>query len=208
MNPNRANQKTGGFTLTEIMVSMGVSSMVMIGFILCYLSFTKMISGTMNQLKVQSYARQGLDYILWDIRRGIGCSIYSKFGDTVTNSDAGAYIVIQFPTNAFPAPYTNKWNSATVYHHYYVTNIAGYANGLTNGALMYFESGTTNSGTYPALAQRTELIRGVSNSDRTFDWINGVININIRVADENDADGKQIIYLRSAVAFRNRNGEN
>ncbi len=196
-------KKIEGFTLSEVMVSVGVASMVMIAFILSYLSFTKIVAGTMNQLKIQAAARKGLDMVLWDVRRGIGGTIYSTYGATVTNSDAGAYMMIQFPSNAFPSPFTNK-----LFHHYYVGTLQGFNNGLTNGRLYYFESASTNSASYPATNTHIEIIRGISNSDRVFDWINGVVNINIRVADENDYDGKQIIYLRSAVAFRNRNGEN
>lgn len=194
--------RRNSFTLTEVMVATGTASITMIGFIMCYMSFTKIVAGTMNQLKVQSYARQGMDMITWDVRRAISATIYTSYLGA-TNADSGAYIMIQFPSNAFSAPYTNK-----LYHHYYVGSLQGFNNGLTNGRLYYFESASTNTTTFPATSAHREVIRGVSNSDRVFDWINGAVNVNIRVADENDYDGKQIIYLRSAVAFRNRNGEN
>lgn len=178
------------------MVAAACMTLVMLGFVLFYLACTKMTAGSMSQLKVQAVARQGLDRILFSVRRASNApgstTIYATFGGA-TNTDAGAYMVVTISTNVLQT-------GELPFHHYYVGNLQGFPNGLTNGTLYFFMS---SSSTPPAPSPPIEIIRGVTNPDRVFDWINGVVNINIRVADENDQDGKQIVYLRSAVAFRN-----
>ena len=181
-------------TLVEVMVATGSASIVLIGIMLIYLASLKMSSAGNAQLCVQSRARQGLDRILYDIRKAEDAVIYSSYLGP-TNADAGAYLVAQFPTNIVVFP-------DQPYHHYYIGNIKALSSGVTNGTLYFFTS--LDGITLPATNTHVELIRGVTNPNQVFDWINGVVNINIRVADENDVDGKQIIFLRSAVAFRNK----
>ena len=188
------------FTLAEIMVAMGVMTMMMAGILLIYMSSTKIASAGINQLTVQARARNCMDTVLNDVRRSQQAVIYSTYNGQATftgntNSDAGSYIIFNIPTNTLNGVTDQQ------YHHYYVGNLKVFANNLTNGTLYTF---TCNSDTnLNAKSADRELVRGLTNPDRVFDWINGVVNINVRVADENDADGKQIIYLRSAVSFRN-----
>jgi len=188
-----------GFTLAEVMVAAASASIVMVGLVGVYLATTKVASSGLAQLGVQAKARQGLDTILYDVRRSQSAIIYSTYnGDATftgnTNSDAGAYMIFNIPTNTIAV-------GDQQYHHYYVGNLRDLGNGVTNGTLYYFNCASdTNIATK---STDVEVVRGVTNPDRVFDWINGVVNVNIRIADENDVDGKQIIYLRSAVAFRN-----
>ncbi len=167
-----------------------------------YLMVNKITAAGISQLQVQTRARSALDTIVYDVRRAQRAVIYSTYstnaGGTMivgaTNSDAGAYLICQLSTNTVPG-------GTNFYHHFYVANFNSLGNGITNATLYYFNcNDETNLATKSATV---ELVRGLTNPDRVFDWINGVVNINIRVADENDVDGKQIIYLRSSVAFRN-----
>jgi len=189
-----------GMTLIEVIVAAGAASIIIISILLVYLAATRIASGAMGQLNVQSKARQSLDYILNDVRRSERADIYTSYSGTNsfgsgTNDVAGGYAIFQLPTNGIVAPDQQ-------YHHYYIGNIKSLGNGITNGTLYFFTcAAETNLSTKSA---DVELVRGVTNPDRVFDWINGVMNLNIRIADENDADGKQIIYLRSSVAFRNQ----
>lgn len=188
-------------TLVEVLVSVGAGSMIMAGIILTYLACGKVTSAGMAQLAVQAKARQAMDTILNDVRRSEGAAVYASYQGAATfaggtNSDAGAYVIFRMDTNALNGA------SDRLYHHYYIGSLKSMGNGITNGTLYFFLcNAETNLSTKTA---DSELIRGITNPDRVFDWINGVMNLNIRVADENDVDGKQIIYLRSSVAFRNK----
>lgn len=189
-----------GMTFIEVIIASATLTMILTGMVLIYLLCTKVTSAGIAQFTIQADARHGLDAIMYDVRRSQRAVIYSSYQgqDTfagTTNSDAGAYIIFQLPTNTL--------NGVTdqPYHHYYMGNLKVIGSGLTNGTLYFFNcNAETNLITKSTDA---ELVHGVTNPDRVFDWINGVVNINIRVADENDVDGKQVIYLRSAVAFRN-----
>ncbi len=191
--------KIRGMTLMEVIVAATVASIIIIGILMVYLASTKMASAGMGQLNVQAKARQAIDFILNDVRRSERATVYSAYNGSVTfsgitNADAGAYVIFQMPTNLVVAPDKQ-------FHHYYIGNLRSLGNGITNGTLYYFTCDAETN-----LSSKTadvELVRGVTNPDRVFDWINGVMNLNVRIADENDADGKQIIYLRSSVAFRN-----
>ncbi len=193
-------RKKSGMTLLELMFACGTASMVMTAMMLTYLATIKISSAAMAQLAVQSKARKGLDEILYDVRRSERAAIYTSYqGQTTfasaTNSDAGAYMIFQISTNTLNGALDQQ------FHHYYIGNLKSLGGGVTNGTLFFFNcAAETNLATK---STDKELIRGVTNPDRVFDWINGVVNLNMRVADENDVDGKQIIYLRSAVAFRN-----
>lgn len=187
-------------TLVEMMFAMGSASLILTSLVLIFLMCNKISSGGIAQLAIQGKARQGLDAIVSDVRRSERAVIYSTYNGASTfsgstNSDAGSYMIFQLATNTL--------NGATdqQFHHYYVGNLTSLGNGVTNGILYFFTcAAETNLATKSATV---EIVRGVTNPNQVFDWVNGVVNINIRVADENDADGKQIIYLRSAVAFRN-----
>lgn len=191
-----------GMTLIEVMMASASASMILIGIILMFLMVNKITASGIAQLQVQTKARSALDSIVYDVRRAQRAVIYSSYSTNgagtyitgATNGDAGAYMIFQLPTNTVPGG-TNQ------YHHYYLSHFQSMGNSITNARLYYF---TCNSETnLTSKGPTIELVRGITNPDRVFDWINGVVNINIRVADENDVDGKQIIYLRSAVAFRN-----
>ena len=181
-------------TLVEVMIAAGSASIVMLGTLFVYLACVKMSSAGYAQLGIQAKARQGLDRILYDVRKSASATIYDSYLGA-TNTDAGAYMVVQIPTNIVVSP-------DQPYHHYYVGNLKALSAGVTNGTLYFFR--TADGITLPPTSTHEAIIRGVTNPDRVFDWINGVVNLNIRVADENDVDGKQIIYLRSAIAFRNK----
>lgn len=202
MKPRLYIHSSKGMTLVEIMMASASASMIMIGVMLMFLMVNKITASGISQLQVQTKARSALDSIVYDVRRAQRAVIYSTYSTNgagtyitgATNGDAGAYMIFQLSTNTVPGG-TNQ------YHHYYLANFQSLGNGITNARLYYF---TCNAETNLTTKSTTvELVRGITNPDRVFDWINGVVNINIRVADENDVDGKQIIYLRSAVAFRN-----
>lgn len=189
-----------GMTLVELMIAMGVASVVLTGAVLIYLTCTKITSGGMAQLAVQMKARNALDAIQYDVKRSQRAVIYPSYLGSSTftgppSTTSGAYIIFQLPTNTLNGPLDQP------FHHYYVGNLKSIGNGVTNGTLYSFNCASDTNLT--TKSPDVQLIQGVTNPDLVFDWINGVININIRVADENDVDGKQVIYLRSAVAFRN-----
>jgi prepilin-type N-terminal cleavage/methylation domain-containing protein len=195
------SRRSNGMTLVEMMISMAAASLIMAGIILTYLACQKITSAGIAQLAIQAKARQAMDAILTDVRRSENAWVYPSYLGTntfsgSTNSDAGAYVIFQIPTNTLSSA------SDLPYHHYYMGNLRSLGNGITNGTLYMFYC--NNYSNLTGKSADIELVRGITNPDRVFDWINGVMNLNIRVADENDVDGKQIIYLRSAVAFRNK----
>jgi hypothetical protein len=191
--------KHHAMTLVEVMIAIAAASAILTGVILIYISSSKITSGAIAQLAVQAQARQGIDRILNDVKRSERAVIYTSFNGAATyagstNTDAGAYIIFQLSTNTLTA-------GELQYHHYYIGNLKSLGNGVTNGTLYTFSSSVETD--LSTAGASNIVVRGVTNPDRVFDWINGVVNLNIRLADENDVDGKQIIYLRSAVAFRN-----
>lgn len=182
-------------TLLEVMIASAAASIILTAVVTTYLAVTKVTAGGIAQLAVQSKARKGLDDIINDVRRSERAVIYSTYPAVgSTNADAGAYMIFQLSTNTL-------MTGEQQFHHYYIGNLKNLGNGITNGTLFFFDcAGETNLTTKSV---DREIIRGVTNPDRVFDWVSGVVNINMRVADENDVDGNQIIYLRSAIAFRN-----
>lgn len=187
-------------TLVEVMVSVAAGSIILTSLMMIYLAGTRMSSAAIAQLAVQAKARQGLDAITYDVKRSERAVIYSSYQGastftSSTNSDSGAYIIFQLSTNVLNGVSDQR------FHHYYIGSLKSLGGGVTNGTLYYFNCAQETNLT--TKSTDVELVRGVTNPDYIFDWINGVVNINMRVADENDVDGKQIIYLRSAVAFRN-----
>jgi Tfp pilus assembly protein PilV len=190
-----------GMTLAEVMMASASASLILTGLLMMFLMINKINQATSAQLYVQTRARTALDYTVWDVRRAERASVYANFATnssginiTATNADFGSYVVFQLPTNTLAA-------GDQRFHHYYMGSHQSPGNGITNARLYFFTCASeTNLATKSATQ---ELVRGITNPEYVFDWINGVINLNIRIADENDADGKQIIYLRSSVAFRN-----
>lgn len=193
--------KRSGMTLPEVMVASASASLILTGLLMMFLMVNKINQATAAQLYVQTRARSALDYIVWDVRRAERASVYVSFATNssginvqATNSDVGSYVVFQISSNSLAA-------GDQRFHHYHMGNYQSLGNGITNGRLYFF---TCDSETNLATKSATqELVRGITNPTHVFDWINGVMNLNVRIADENDADGKQIIYLRSSVAFRN-----
>lgn len=181
-----------GMTLIEVMVTVGVFSIVMLGLLSIYLYCTQLSSGGMNQLNVQRIARSGVDRITDELRLGSTAAIYKNFGanPTISSNGMGAYFRIQAPSNAV---------AGQIYRHFFVSNTA---NEFTRG-VWFFSGASTNAGPDASRGEPLLIVDGLSNTNDIFQQVGGSFVINIRVVDPNDRDGKQVIFIRTSVAFRN-----
>jgi prepilin-type N-terminal cleavage/methylation domain-containing protein len=186
-----------GMTLVEVMISVGVFSIVMSGLVYVYLASAKQASANIAQLTIQSLARDGMDKIMDDLRRGDTASIFNVYPvGTQTSTNKGSYFRVLCPTNSVAS-------SSELWRHFYTSNVTLTVSGATNASLYYYTSATSNAGPSSALGQPWEIVRGITNPDVLFEQVGGTVTVNIRVVDPNDSDGKQVIFLRSAVSFRN-----
>lgn len=95
-NPNRA----GGFTLTEMLVSMGASTIILGGLMLSSLAMQKSLTGSEKYAVAYSDQRRLIDFIGRDLRRSIGVAATDAGGTratvtagTVAISDAATLIL-------------------------------------------------------------------------------------------------------------------
>lgn len=181
-----------GMTLIEVMITIGVFSILMTGLLVFYLYCVQLSSGAMNQLNVQRIARSGVDRITDELRIGSTATIFNAFGanPVASSNGVGAYFRVTAPSNSV---------AGQVFRHFYVSNTAG---AFTRG--IYFYSGaTTNEGPSTAQGEPALIVDGITNTNDVFQQVGGSFVINVRVVDPNDRDGKQVIYIRTNVAFRN-----
>ena len=179
-------------TMVELMITVGVFSILMMGLLSFYLYCVQISSGGMNQLNVQRIVRSGVDRITDELRIGSTATIFYNYGASpvASTNGVGAYFRVYAPSNSV---------DGQVYRHFYVSNAAG---PFTKG--IYFYSGaTTNEGPSAAQGEPTLIMDGVTNTNDVFQQVGGSFLINVRVVDPNDRDGKQVIYIRTNVAFRN-----
>ncbi len=179
-------------TLVEMVVAVGVFSMLMLGLLAFYLYCVQISSGGMNQLNVQRIARSGVDRITDELRIGSTATIFSNYGANpiASTNGVGAYFQVYAPSNSV---------AGQVYRHFYVSNTAG---AFTKG--IYFYSGATLSeGPSAAQGEPMLIVDGITNTNEVFQQVGGSFVINVRVVDPNDRDGKQVIFIRTNVAFRN-----
>jgi len=185
-------------TLVEVMIAIGILSMIMVGLLGVYLTCTHLCSGSMGQLNIQSQARSGIDTIMDDLRRGSTAEIFVTYSSTPTLSPSGQgqYFRVLCPTNSVPS-------SNEIYRHFYIGNIKTLDNGLTNATLFYYTSGTASEAPLSSQGEPREIVSGITNPEMIFQQVGGAFVINIRLIDPNDQDGKQVIFLRSTIALRN-----
>jgi type II secretory pathway pseudopilin PulG len=200
MNSNIVTQlrfRTKAMTLVEMMISVGVFSLIMGGLIEIYLQSAKQASANIDQLNIQRLARSGMDHIMDDLRRGDTASIYIKYPQAAqATTNKGSYFRVLCPTNAVAS-------SSEIWRHFYTSNIVLTTSGSTNASLYYYTSATSNAGPSSAAGQPWLIMQGITNPDILFEQVGGSVTINVRVVDPNDRDGKQVIFLRSAISFRN-----
>ncbi len=194
------NHKRGkvATTLVEMMITVAIYSIVIGGLATIYISSIKVASGTRGQLNVQSLARKGIDTMMEDLRRGNTAQIFDAYSlsPTLSTNGQGKYFRVLCPTNSVVS-------ASQIYRHFYISNITILANGLTNSMLYYYTSGSTNEAPSSVEGEPEMIIDGVTNPEMIFQQVGGAFVFNIRLVDPNDQDGKQVIFLRSAVAFRN-----
>jgi type II secretory pathway pseudopilin PulG len=184
-------------TLLEVMISVGVFSLIMGGLIQIFLQSTKQASANIAQLNIQRLARSGMDKIMDDVRKGDTASLFPKFPvGTQISTNKGSYFRVLCPTNSVAS-------SSELWRHFYTSNITLTVNGATNASLYYYTSATSNAGPSKAANQPWMIMEGITNPDILFEQVGGSFTINVRVVDPDDRDGKQVIFLRSAVSFRN-----
>lgn len=195
MNPLRAATDRG-MTIIEMIITVGVFSILMLGLLAFYLYCTQLSSGGMNQLNVQRIARSGVDKITDELRLGSTATIYNNYGanPVVSSNGLGAYFRVIAPSNSV---------AGQIYRHFYVSNTpSGGAGGFTRG-VWFFSGAATNEGPSSAQGEPMLIVDGITNTNDVFQQVGGSFVINVRVVDPNDRDGKQVIYIRTCVAFRN-----
>jgi len=184
-------------TLVEMMVSVGVFSLIMGGLFQIYIQSAKQASANIAQLNVQRLARAGMDRIMDDLRKGDTAQIYANYPvGTQISTNKGAYFRVLCPTSSVAS-------AAELWRHFYTSNLTTTVSGATNATLYYYTSATSNAGPIAAQGQPRNIMEGITNPDILFEQVGGTITINVRVVDPNDRDGKQVIFLRSAISFRN-----
>ncbi len=186
-------------TLLEVMVSMGIFSMIMLGLLEIYLLSTRLSSGNFGQLNIQRQARAGMDTIMGELRRGSTATIYNSFSSSpvISTSSQGMYFRVYSPTNSITT-------TSELYSHFFVSNITRLANGATNASLYYYTSTSSNTAPNRTKGEPFQIMDGITNPEMVFQQYGGAFVVNIRLVDPNDQDGKQVIFLRSSIALRNQ----
>jgi hypothetical protein len=183
-------------TLIEMMITVGVFSILMLGLLTFYLTCTQLSSGGMNQLNVQRIARGGVDKITDELRIGSTATIFYNFGanPVASTNGLGAYFRVTAPSNSV---------AGQIYRHFYVSNTPSAGAGSFSRGVWFYSGATTNEGPTASQGEPTLIVDGLTNTNDVFQQVGGSFVINVRVVDPNDRDGKQVIYIRTNVAFRN-----
>lgn len=145
----------GGFTLVELIVSMGLASFILVAVLTTFLMLGKVTRSIQNYTEIEAGARKSIETMSREIRLAFVVTNYSATSFTVSIPDSTGTT----PDTTVAAGANNLYNQSAAYGAYQVT----YAYDATNnqitrtGPPVYNPAGTSTTST---LVRNVELIAG------------------------------------------------